>query len=562
MAHVLLVHPPLALPSGPPPGPPALAGALAAAGHRVTIVDASMEALDWLVERAADRPDAGSQVRRLPRAWDALRRPTTYMTQARHDGALYTAGHGLNAVARALGPYRLSLTDYVDLRRDPFVSDDLLGAAAAPEDHLFGGYVRERLLPRIANLHPAPDLIGVSLNYRQQALPALALAGALRQAFPGVPLLAGGGLVTAWANGPGPTERLLDVFDALVAGDGAPALVAWLDGAAQRDGAPGLWTRAPAADGFARSDPERHGGGSLADAPVFDGLPLDRYASPSRILAIASSRGCYWRRCAFCPESLRTGEGFAALPGAALLERLTALSARYGARHVHLTDSAISPATLRGLAEAGLGRDAPDGVPAWYGFARFEPLLLEPDVCRGLYRAGCRALQLGLESGSQRLLDLIGKGIRLEAAARALSTLHDAGIATFVYVLVGLPSETLADAAATHAFLRANAAVIDFLHASVMNLPIGAPLDRAPDLYLLPAEAAAPGFPGDLSVCRDLRTTGREDRSALRRYLARDILRDPWIRPMVRNVPPQLGANHVLFRARGADGVGERPPTT
>jgi hypothetical protein len=549
MSHVLLLHPPLALPSEPPPGPPAIAGALAADGHRVTVVDASIEALDWLVERSASLPAAGVAGRRLARAWDALHEPATYERPSRHDGALHAAALGLSAVAAALGPYRLSLTDYQDLRRDPFSSDDLLSAAAAPEDHLFAGYVRERLLPRLAALTPAPELVGVSVGYRQQALPAVALAAALRGALPGVPVLAGGGLVSQWLEGPGPVERLLAVFDGLVAGDGAPAIRAWLADGGPTPAAPGLvWRAAPGAP-ERRNPRPRHDASALAAAPRFDGLPLDRYLAPAPILAVPSSRGCYWRRCAFCPESLAAAEGFAALPGDLLLERLSALGARHGARYVHLADSAVAPRTLRGLATAGSSGALPDPLPRWYGFARFEPLLLDPDVCRGLRAAGCHALQLGLESGSQRLLDLIGKGIRLEDAARILHNLHDAGIVTVVYVLVGLPTETLADAEQTRAFLRAHADAIDHLHASVMNLPIGAPLDRARERYLLPADAPTPDFPGDLSLCRDLRTTGPADRRELRRFLARELLRDPLVRPMVRDLPPQLGANHVLFRA-------------
>lgn len=552
MAHVLLLHPPLALPSEPPPGPAAVAGALRAAGHLTTVVDASIEALDWLVAQSvagasAAAVAAGPAGRRLARAWDALHDPAVYADPARHDGALLAAAQGLGAVAAALGPYRLSLTDYQDLRRDPFASDDLLAAAGAPDDHLFAGYVRERLLPRVVALTPRPDVVGVSLNYRQQALPAVALAAAVRRALPGVPVVAGGGLVSQWLEGPGPVERLLTVFDGLAAGDGAAALASWLDAAGAVAGRPG-WTALDAAGGLVRSPRPRHTPAALAPAPCFDGLPLDRYLAPAPLLAVPSSRGCYWRRCAFCPESLAEAEGFAALDGERLLARLSDLSRRYRAPYVHLADSAVAPRTLRGLARAGLEAPLPDPLPRWYGFARFEPLLLEPDVCRGLARAGCAALQLGLESGSQRLLDLIGKGVALPQAARILHNLHAAGIATVVYVLVGLPTETLADAAQTHEFLRRNAAAIDYLHASVMNLPIGAPLDRAPDRYLLPPDAAAPDFPGDLSLCRDLRSTGPADRRALRRFLAREILRDPAIRPMVRGLPPQLGANHVLFR--------------
>ena len=118
-----------------------------------------------------------------------------------------------------------------------------------------------------------------------------------------------------------------------------------------------------------------------------------------------------------------------------------------------------------------------------------------------------------------------------------------------VYVLVGLPGETLEDVALTRDFLVRHAPYIGFLHASVMNLPRGAPLDRHPETYMLPLGAARSDFPGDLSLCRDLTTSGAVDRRTLRRFLAAEILRHTAIRPIVHRLPPHLGANHVLYAA-------------
>jgi len=55
-------------------------------------------------------------------------------------------------------------------------------------------------------------------------------------------------------------------------------------------------------------------------------------------------------------------------------------------------------------------------------------------------------LKLGIESGSQKILDHLQKGMDLEIASKALKTLKQAGIATYVYLLFGTPPETEGDA--------------------------------------------------------------------------------------------------------------------
>ena len=59
--------------------------------------------------------------------------------------------------------------------------------------------------------------------------------------------------------------------------------------------------------------------------------------------------------------------------------------------------------------------------------------------------------------------------------------------------------------------------------------------------YVLPADAARGEFPGDLSLCRRLETTGSEDRRRLRRFFAREILRHPELRPKLHGLPHQRG---------------------
>jgi len=69
-------------------------------------------------------------------------------------------------------------------------------------------------------------------------------------------------------------------------------------------------------------------------------------------------------------------------------------------------------------------------------------------------RAGCECVQLGVESGSPRILSQLGKAISPLQAERAASIVRKAGISLSVYLISDVPGETAADRDATTALMR------------------------------------------------------------------------------------------------------------
>jgi len=82
----------------------------------------------------------------------------------------------------------------------------------------------------------------------------------------------------------------------------------------------------------------------------------------------------------------------------------------------------------------------------WFGSARadyFGNNRINFGLLRRMRKDGCQQLALGIESGSQRVLDMIKKGITVEQSIRAAEMINEAGIdATFSY-MTGLPDETV-----------------------------------------------------------------------------------------------------------------------
>lgn len=544
---VLLVHPPHAKACEPPPGLLALAGHLRSRGIPVAAADANLEVQEELLSRVSLEAEARAiaeggargaplssarrAVRRGPGGLAALRRPETYREWGAYRAAADAVAEGWTAVSRARRA-RLSVSDLEVPGLSPLSSRDLLAAAREPGLLPFGPELA-RAASRL--LRGDPDLVAVSATFLSQALPAFGLAGLLRRLGYRGRLLLGGGVVTSWASRLAPASAVFQVWDGLVAGPGEAALELLARGGPPAQ-APGLL-----APGLGAWNPV----GSVPPSPVcfepdVEDWPWSRYLAPGPILPLAATRGCYWRRCAFCPEAAQDRQPYRPGSPEALAGAILRARDSVGAARVHLTDDAVPPALLRRLARRLRGQ----GV-AWYGFARLERQLLDPAFAAELADGGCAMLQLGVETPSQRLLDRMGKGTRAADAGPIVRTLAEAGIRTFVYLLFGLPGETGEEAEETLAWAVEHAQWITFANLALFHLPRGSALeeglrdDAGPgpgetDLSLYRPEAgrAGPGGAGNLRALRKLLAYAR---------------RHPALRPILARTPPGFTSNHAAF---------------
>ncbi|MGE4560925.1 MAG: radical SAM protein [Desulfobulbus sp.] len=502
---MLLIHPPLAKAAEPPAGITALAGCLRRHGGDCTLVDANLEGQLWLIDAAHNPADTWSTraLKHRDRNLAALRAPATYGNIDRYQRAVRDCNRVLELAASRQAELSLNLANYEDNRLDPLASADLRKAAVNYRANLFVPWFEQRLVPLIEAR--SPRFIGISLCYLSQALCTFSLIGFLRATFPGIPLILGGGLVTSWMSHAGWNNPFADLVDHCVAGPGEAPLLALLGLNGQQEDT----------------------------APDYADLPLADYLAPGLILPYAASRGCYWNKCTFCPEPAEQSR-YRPIAPQTVVAHLNHLCNRTKPVLVHLLDNAVSPALLETLC------DTPPGV-AWYGFVRFDAHLADLDFCRRLRRSGCVLLKLGLESGAQQVLDAMHKGIALDLVERVLANLHQAGIATYVYLLFGTPSESIAEARHTLTFVLRHHRAITFLNLAIFNMPIGSPESRT---------LAGKNFSGgDLSLYRDFQHPRQWDRRSIRTFLDREFKRQPEIGAILRRDPPWFTSNHAPFFA-------------
>lgn len=531
-ADILLIHPPAVKPGEPPLGTAVLLASLRKKGVAAEAIDANLEGYLHLLDpgraRAAAGENPSTAVRRgiahISRSLATLRSAASVAVPARYE----TAVAHLEA---ALSPYgeggeRLTLGDYVHPELSEFSPADLERAAAA-EGTLFARYFRDELLPKVESVRPR--IVALSVNYRHQVLPAFELAGILRRAFPEMKIVAGGGMFTSWREPLLRRGERFSCIDRIVFGPGEEPLYRIAAGEAT----------SPFLEGT-----------EATFLPDFSFASLGDYLSPVPVLPLGLSRGCYWRRCLFCPEAAAPTHSFSVLTPSGVASLLEELSARHGAKHFHLTDNAVPLPLLRELA-------ALDRKLGWHGFVRFEPLLGDPGFVRSLAQGGCRMLQLGLESGSPAVLERLGKGTDLATAGKILENLRQAGVAAYVYVLLGTPGETEKDAEATLSFLERYAGSISFLNLAVMNLPRDSAMLENPARFGI-AGAGEIAEAEPLGLYRRFTPVGGWGREAARRFLRRRILSSPAIRDIVKRTPSAFTSNHAFLFGAGA-GRGKEP---
>ena len=319
---MILIHPPVAKSSEPPAGLGAICGALAESGVRHTVVDAALESMLWLLEKGPAGP-ADTWTARALSHLDAnlvlLRSRRGYANFERYRKAVSEVNRVIEK-APAAGA-RLSLADYSQEGLSPVRSKDLLHAALHHEENLFYPYFSKRLAGLVES-EGADAIAGFSINYLSQAICAFAMIGFLRLRFPGVKIAIGGGLVSTWMSSPAWRNPFQGLIDHLVPGPGEPFLLS-----------------------LAGKDADVRGREDARSCPSFDGFPMERYLASGPILPYAASRGCYWRRCSFCPEKAQ-GTRFSQSPAAQAAADLSHLAARYNPALIHLVDNAVSPAVM------------------------------------------------------------------------------------------------------------------------------------------------------------------------------------------------------------------------
>ena len=392
---LVLVPPFIKYASGPLLGPAMLAGAGRNAGHQVQVRDLAME---WLTDHfdkpqsecsfVGDHDKPSESLREIQQLWVSL-------------------------CAQAW-PSKLDPKHFEDRIIHMKAGFDEIEAVARAHCHSEIGVWFTRKI----NETTPPAVVGISVLYSGQVIAALTLTHLIKAKWPTVPVIWGGAHVTALSGEISRDRRYARYADGFVFGYAEKTWVDLLDAIASAATWPQEVVRASEEYQLAKDDPKI--------TPYFD-TPITwggRLTLPAQ-----SSRGCSYGRCAFCT--------YPAIEGTARKLELTPVrevvmkAERLGA-NVSFKDSLVTVDRLNELATLINGR------VEWSACTKLHAGL-SADFLQRLATAGCRTLEVGLETLSEQGQKLILKRQTPKLFVEVLDAAAAAGLCIVVNYMTGLP---------------------------------------------------------------------------------------------------------------------------
>jgi anaerobic magnesium-protoporphyrin IX monomethyl ester cyclase len=194
-------------------------------------------------------------------------------------------------------------------------------------------------------------------------------------------------------------------------------------------------------------------GGDVVTGPERPAIEdLDALASPHDWFdthIVMTSRGCPWR-CTFCGAETSWGRGYRGQSVPYVLDALERAVARAPVKMIMIKDDTFTTNRKRVL-ELCRGIRARGLKFVWSCDTRVD--VLGEELLHEMRLAGCERLSLGVESGSQAILDAIDKKITTDEIIASSDLAKKYGVKLRYYMMVGNRGETRATFDETLAFL-------------------------------------------------------------------------------------------------------------
>ncbi|MEI6209300.1 MAG: radical SAM protein [Desulfuromonadales bacterium] len=310
----------------------------------------------------------------------------------------------------------------------------------------FSGWSAARIEQRLTLL--VPDMIGIS-QWTHNRHSSRDLASMCRRIFPGSTIIMGGGHATFCY------EELLaedSPVDCVIIGEGELTLLELAGRGAGRTGWQHINGIAFRRDDHVHVTPRRE---SLVD--------LDRLPVPARYLEhsigldmelqpefIVTARGCP-SICHFCSSPAFWGKKVRFRSAQAIADEILYIRNQFGLIYFSIRDDTFTANRSRALELCSTLVDRQTHV-LWNCQSRVTAI--DEELLVMMKRAGCECIQLGIESGSPRILRQLGKNITLAQIEQACDKIREVGINLSVYLISDIPGETGEDLRRTVDLLR------------------------------------------------------------------------------------------------------------
>ncbi|WP_010248520.1 B12-binding domain-containing radical SAM protein [Acetivibrio cellulolyticus] len=323
-----------------------------------------------------------------------------------------------------------------------------------------------------------PDVLGLSV-YRGTLPASLFALKTVKEMYPDVLTIMGGAIFSQelFVNSPN-YHRFMErapYVDKMIIGEGELIFLKILNG------------ELPAEQKVFMIEDIKEGLLELDEMPLpdFSDFEISNYP----LLPTYTSRGCTFR-CSFCAETVYWKK-YRKKEAKKVVDEFITLNEKYGRSLFVLTDCVINP-LVNNLVDEIIKRDL---QLYWDVYLKVDKNVCNPECTIKWRKGGFYRARLGIESGSQRVLDMIDKRITLDEIRAAITSLASAGIKTTTYWFSGHPGETEEDFQQTLDLLEelqdyiyeAECDPFRYFHTGQVNADVWA--NEIGNEYLYPAEA-------------------------------------------------------------------------
>ena len=370
--------------------------------------------------------------------------------KAKHIATMYLEDLG-NLIKETIDPY-FGFSRYAEsLGRSANSFDELYAALNAPQSYLDNILldIFEQYIQKVQ-----PKLVCISVPFPGNLYTSLRCGQWIKQHHPSIKVAMGGGFANTELRSLS-DPRVFEFYDFITLDDGeAPIeiLIDHIDGKKEVHDLKRCFTLLNGVVTYINEsiypDYKQHQLGT----PDYEGLLLDQYISVIELVnpmhslwsdgrwnKLTMAHGCYWGKCTFCDISLDYIKTYEPATASLLADRMELMIAQTGQNGFHFVDEAAPPALMKALAIEIIKRKL---VVSWWANVRFEKSFTR-DLCLLFKASGCIAVSGGLEVASDRLLELIQKGITVAQVAKVSQHFNDAGIMVHAYLMYGFPTQTV-----------------------------------------------------------------------------------------------------------------------
>jgi hypothetical protein len=298
-----------------------------------------------------------------------------------------------------------------------------------------------------------PGMVAISVPFPGNLYTSLRCGQWIKKNYPQVKVVMGGGFANTELRSLS-DPRVFEFYDFITLDDGeAPIenLVRFVEGTKILEELKRTFTLVDGAVTYINNKNTKDYRQGEVGTPDYSDLLLDKYISAIEVVnpmhrlwsdgrwnKLTMAHGCYWGKCTFCDISLDYIRLYEPVTASLLCDRMEEMIAQTGENGFHFVDEAAPPALMRALALEILRRKL---VVSWWTNVRFEKSFTR-DLCFLLKASGCIAVSGGLEVASDRLLELIEKGITVAQVAKVNKHFTEAGIMVHAYLMYGFPTQT------------------------------------------------------------------------------------------------------------------------